>query len=300
MHDSVRSRISLARPTRDATGLAFAALMIANVCLSFGPWLVRLADVGPIAAGFWRLLLAAPLLLLLTWATRQPMPRARPRLWAILALAGFFFAADLACWHAGILHTRLANAALFGTSSSLIFPLYGFLIARRLPDRYQTTALLLATVGGALLMARSYELSSTNLFGDLLCLGAGLFYAAYLIAIERARGGLAALPTIALATLFGTVPLLVCAIAFGERIIPDVWWPLLLLAMSSQVVGQSLMVFAIGYLSPLVVGLTFLLQPIIAAAIGWLAYGERLGAGDIVGAVAIGVALILVRRPAPA
>ena len=26
----------------------------------FGPWLVRLAGVGPVAAGFWRLALALP------------------------------------------------------------------------------------------------------------------------------------------------------------------------------------------------------------------------------------------------
>ncbi|HWL47534.1 MAG TPA: DMT family transporter [Sphingomonadaceae bacterium] len=282
------------------TGWAFAALMIANICLAFGPWLVRLADVGPVAVGFWRLALAAPLLLLLTRAAGQPMPRGRVRLWVILFLAGLFFAADLACWHAGILHTRLANAALFGTSSGLMFPLYGFIIARRLPDRYQSAALLLAGVGATLLLARSYELSSRYLLGDLLCLGAGLFYTAYLIAIERARGHLAALPTIAFASLFGAAPMLVCAIAFGERIIPDVWWPLLVLAISSQVVGQGLMVFAIGYLSPLVVGLTFLLQPLVAAAIGWLAYAEALNVADMIGAVAIGIALVLVRRPTPA
>jgi drug/metabolite transporter (DMT)-like permease len=300
MHDSAGSRIRWGRPTLDKAGLAFAALMIANIALSFGPWLVRVSDVGPMATGFWRLTLAAPLLLLLTRVTRQPMPGPFPRLWVTLALAAFFFAADLACWHAGILHTRLANAALFGSTSSLLFPLYGFIVARRLPDRYQGLALLLAAVGGALLMARSYELSSRNLFGDLLCLGAGLFYAGYLIAIDRARGGLAALPTIAFATLFGTVPMLLFALAFGERIIPDIWWPLLLLAISSQVIGQSLMVFAIGYISPLVVGLTFLLQPIVAAVIGWLAYGETLGVGDVIGALAIGAALVLVRRPTPA
>ena len=38
--------------------LAFPALLLGNIALAFGPWLVRLADVGPVAAGFWRLALA--------------------------------------------------------------------------------------------------------------------------------------------------------------------------------------------------------------------------------------------------
>src|SRR4028118_814623 len=44
---------------------AFAALLLGNVALAFGPWLVRLSDVGPSAAAFWRLALAPPFLLLL-------------------------------------------------------------------------------------------------------------------------------------------------------------------------------------------------------------------------------------------
>ena len=42
--------------------LAFAAVLVGSVALSFGPWLVRLSGVGPVAAGFWRLALALPFL----------------------------------------------------------------------------------------------------------------------------------------------------------------------------------------------------------------------------------------------
>ena len=48
-------------------------------------------------------------------------------------------------------------------------------------------------------------------------------------------------------------------------------------------------------LSPLVVGIALLTQPVVAATIGWLVYGERLGAADLVGAVLVAVALVLVR-----
>ena len=37
----------------------------------------------------------------------------------------------------------------------------------------------------------------------------------------------------------------------------------------------------------------------LAALTGWLAFGETLGALDIVGAALVGLALILVRQPEP-
>ena len=62
--------------------------------------------------------------------------------------------------------------------------------------------------------------------------------------------------------------------------------------------GQGLLVYAMGHLSPTVVGLGLLTQPAVAALIGWLAYGERMTPMDGVGALAIATALILVRlRP---
>ena len=40
------------------SALAFFALIAGNVAIAFGPLLVRYADSGPIATGFWRLALA--------------------------------------------------------------------------------------------------------------------------------------------------------------------------------------------------------------------------------------------------
>lgn len=286
----------IATPRRPSAA-PLAALLGANAALSFGPWLVRLADVGPVAAAFWRLALAAPLLLLLTRVARQPIPAMPRRLWLGLGVGGLFFAADLGAWHVGILHTRLANATLFGNGASLFFTLYGFLIARTRPGRNQVTALLLAAAGLVPLLGRSYELSARNLLGDLLCLAAGLLYTGYLVAIDRARDRLPPLPALAIATLAGLAPLLAGAAGLGEPIWPRHWTPLLLLALGSQVVGQGLMVYAIGCLSPVIVGLGLLTQPAMAAAIGWLVYGERLTIADCAGAALIGAALVLVRRP---
>ena len=277
--------------------LAFPALLLGNIALAFGPWLVRLADTGAVAAGFWRLALAIPFLLLVGKATGQPAHWPRKALVAIVAIAAIFYSLDLAAWNAGIRMTKLGNATLFGNSGSFVFAIYGLVLAHRMPSAKQSLALLLALGGAALLMGASYELSAKNFAGDLLTLVAGLFYGGYLIFVERGRTELKPLPLLILATAFSIPVLLVISLVLGERIWPHDWTPLLIFALSSQVIGQGLLVYSIGTLPPLVVSLGLLTQPAISATVGWLVYRETLSGTDIAGAVAIAVALVLVRLP---
>ena len=274
---------------------AFAALIAANIVLAAGPWMVQLADVGPIAAGFWRLAIALPFLVWLAAVQMRGKPLPAWPLVGAVALGGLFFAADLGAWHEGILRTKLANATLFGNFASFIFALYGFVVLRALPRPLQLFALLLAAAGAALLLGRSYDVSPEHFIGDLLCIAAAIFYALYLIAVDRARRQLASWPVLAIATAAGALPILLAALAMGETVLPGDWTPLILLSIGSQLVGQGLLVYAMGHLPPLVVGLGFLTQPIAAAAIGWIVYGERLTPIDGVGALLICAALILIR-----
>jgi drug/metabolite transporter (DMT)-like permease len=281
--------------------LAFPALILANLFLAAGPWLVRLSQdvsqIGPVAAGFWRLALAVPFLAVLAFRQGKGQPLPRWALIAAIAAGGLFFAADLAAWHAGILITKLANATLFGNFASFLFAIYGFILLRRLPRAAQGLALLLAAAGTMLLLGSSYELSQDHFDGDLLALLAGLFYTFYLVAVDRARRTMKPWPVLAIATAAGALPLLGFALALGEAVIPADWTPVVLLSLSSQLVGQGLLVYAMGHLSPVLVGLCFLTQPIASAAIGWAAYGERLSAADGVGALLVCAALVLIRLP---
>ena len=112
--------------------LAFP-LFFGNVALAFGPWLVRLADVGPVAAGFWRLALALPLLLVIGRFAGQAAHWPRRALIVTVAIAAIFYSLDLAAWNAGIRMTKLGNATLFGNSGSFVFAVYGLVLAHRAP-----------------------------------------------------------------------------------------------------------------------------------------------------------------------
>ncbi|WP_322964994.1 DMT family transporter [Sphingomonas fuzhouensis] len=292
-------RLSDRSGTNATPPLAFAAVILANIALAFGPLLVRMADTGPVASAFWRITLAAPMLALvaLLGPARPRMPgKGQGILWSLLLIGGIAFAGDLGTWHIGIRQTTMANATLFGNSATFIFPLYGFLVARAWPSRSQGVALILAAIGAGLLMGRSYQVDPRHLVGDLMCVLAGILYALYFILMSRVREHMPPVPALAWSTMASIVPLLVFALLLGERIWPDHWGPLILLALGSQIVGQGLMIYALGMLSPLVVGLALLVQPMVATAIGWIVYGETLALPDLVGVAMVAVALVLVRR----
>lgn len=276
--------------------LSFPAVLLGSWTLAFGPWFVRLADVGPIATGFWRLALALPFLWAAASISGQPVHLPRRALIAAIAGAAVFYALDLALWNIGIRMTKLGNATLFGNAGSFVLACWGFWLARRIPPLH-LLALLLAAAGSVALMSSSYELSPRNLAGDSFALVAGLLYGGYLILVERVRIELAPMPLLLLATAFAAPILLALSLTSGETVWPHNWGPVLMFALSSQLLGQGLLVFAIGNLPPLVVGLALLSQPVIGALIGWFAYGERLGRVDMLGAMAVAAALILVRLP---
>jgi len=280
---------------RSHAATALVAVVVANVALAFGPLFVRVSDVGPVAAGFWRLALAAPVLLAASMLIGERPIRASRGLWGVLAIAGIAFAADLASWHIGIGRTTLANATLFGNSATFIFPVYGFIAARMWPSRVQALALALAAAGAGLLMARSASLSPRHLAGDLFCTFAGVLYAVYFVLMAGVRERLAPMPALALSSFASLLPLLLLAWVLGERVWPGNWWPLLAMALFSQLIGQGCMIYALGHLTPLVVGIALLIQPAVGAALGWIVFDERLAAADAVGAVLVAVALVLVR-----
>ena len=168
---------------------AFPALIFASCALPLGPWLVRLAGVGPVAAGFWRLALALPFL----FAHR----------------AGDRSAGALARAHAGapdrarrlVLRRRPRRLARRNPHDQarqrdLVRQLVELHVrdlgpvAGAAAGRGRRSASHCCRGGAALLIGNSCELVRANFTGDLLALFAGLFYTGYLIAVRSARGAM--------------------------------------------------------------------------------------------------------------
>ena len=276
--------------------LAFVALLAGNIAIAFGPLLVRFADSGPIATGFWRLALATPFLFFVGYRFGFRFSAlGKSTIWLAI-IAGLFFGVDIILWHIGIFQTKMANATLFANCASLILVVYGIFVARKMPSKWESAAVLFAFVGAALLMGQSLDLSPLHFQGDILSLGAGLTYTVYLVLMMRVRQNTESWGALGMASAVAAVILLTASIVAGEQVVPTVWWPVMLLAFTSQFFGQGCLTYALPHFSPLVIGLALLLQPALSAAAGWLAFGETLTTMDFMGSALVMIALVLVRK----
>ena len=273
----------------------FAALLGGNVALALGPLWVRLADTGPVSAGFWRLALAIPFFALLARTNGQRLGGVpRGVLLAVMA-GGIFFALDLSSWHLGIELTRLGNATLFGNSGSILIVAWGLFVLRRAPRMNEWLAFAAAIVGSAILLGRSLQIDHTTLVGDLLCLLAGFLYTFYILLAQKGRETLGSWSLLFWSSLAGLPVMVGVALALGEPFWPTNWTPVVALAITSQLIGQGLLVFALRHFSPLVVGLALLTQPVVSVVVGWVWFGEVLSALDAIGMVLVAAGLVLVR-----
>ena len=281
--------------SRAGRALPLAALLVGNAALAMGPWFVRIADTGPVATGFWRVALALPVLALLARANRQPLGGLPRGVVLAVLVGGVLFGLDVASWHVGIGMTRLANATLFGNAGSLVLMVWGFIAWRRLPKGSEWPALVAAITGAAILMGRSFEISAITLYGDSFCLLAGMLYAGYLLILQDARKALGSWSLLTWSCLGSAPVLLGIALIGGEAIWPQDWRPVVGLAISSQLIGQGLLVYALRHFPPLVIGIALLCQPAVAALAGWISFGEVLTGVDLLGVALVGSALVLAK-----
>jgi drug/metabolite transporter (DMT)-like permease len=273
----------------------FAALLGGNAALALGPLWVRLADTGPVSAGFWRLALAIPFFALLARTNRQRLSGVAPPVLLAVLAGGVFFSLDLSSWHLGIERTRLGNATLFGNSGSILIVAWGLFALRRAPRSNEWLAFAAAIVGSAVLLGRSLEIDHRTLAGDLLCLLAGFLYTFYILLAQKGRETLGNWSLLFWSSLAGLPVLAGVAALLGEPFWPTNWGPVVALAMTSQVIGQGLLVYALRHFSPLIVGLALLTQPVVAVMVGWLTFGEVLGWLDIAGMAMVAAGLVLAR-----
>lgn len=275
--------------------LLLAALLGGNFALALGPWLVRLTDTGPVSAAFWRLFLALPFLVVFARMAGQRLTGMPRRTYVLVAVGALAFAGDLASWHIGIGMTRLGNATLFGNAGSIILLFWGFIIARMLPRGLEWLAIVCALAGAGILLGRSLEISAETFAGDLFCITAGLLYAVYLLTLQGERARFGSWSLLVWVSIFAAPALLVLALALGEPVWPTDWTPVVVLFVTSQLIGQGLMVYSLGHFPPLIIGLALLTQPAIAAVIGYSVFGEVLSVLDIAGMVLLGSALVVAR-----
>ncbi len=273
-----------------------------------------MSELGPLATAFWRVALALPLLWAWALAASATAHAAAGRRFSWpLAAAGTCFAGDLALWHGSIVLTSVANATLLANFAPIFVTLAVWLLFGRRPSRRFVVALGVALAGTLVLIGSSLggadrsplaggpaaSDGSMRLIGDALGIGTAMFYAAYQLCVSRVRGSVSTASVMAWSSLACAALLLPVVLASGESLLPTTlhgWGILAGLAVTSHVVGQSLIAYAIAHLTPTLASVGLLLQPVVAAAFAWHLLGEPLGGIQLIGGTIVLAGIWLATR----
>jgi len=280
--------------------VALAALFAGALGIAFAPIFVRWSEVGPVATAFWRLFLALPLLAL--WAALEKRDASTDRSnkgLAMAAMAGLFFAADLAVWHWSIRLTSVANATFLANLAPVAVTLGAWLLLGERTRPVFFGGMLLALAGAALLMGANLGGPGAVLIGDGLGVLTAVFYAGYQLCVKRLRDTQSTARIMLVSGCACAAALLPVALLMGETILPSSttgWLVLVGLALVCQFAGQSLIAWAVAHLSASFSSVSLLLQPVAAAGFAWLIFGEALAALQWLGAAAVLAGIWLARR----
>lgn len=288
---------------------ALLVLMASAAVLGLAPVLVRLADTGPASAGFWRLAFALPLLAAAAlWSGRDGAGERTgkgPTGW--MALAAIFFISDLAFWHYSIGLTSVANATVLTNLTPVVVTIAAWLLFRERPRLLFVIALALA-VGGAWMMsvtAAPGREGSNPALGDLFAVISALWYAGYFLTIKQARRTAGALRVMAWSTALAAPMLLAVAVALNEDLTPGSvgGWAAVAGLGIVHVAGQGGVAWALGRLPTALTAVTVLIQPVVAAILGWLMFAEAMTPLQALGGAAVLGGVVLAQaasRPRPA
>jgi drug/metabolite transporter (DMT)-like permease len=274
-------------------------VLVGAVAIAFSGILFRLAHVSPTTGAFYRCVWALPPLWLISrWEVRRwgPRPlRARGLAW----IAGAFFAADLVLWHNAVDQVGAGLATVLGNTQVVLVGLLAWLLLRERPHNSSLTAIPIVLVG-VVLISGAFEhgaYGSDPRLGAVYGVLTGIAYSGFLLTLRQgSRGIVGPAGPLFDATLASAIGSMLIGLVVGDL---D-WTPslaaqgwLVLLALSSQVLGWLLIAISLPRLPAVVTSVLLTFQPVCSVVFAGAILGESPSALQLVGAATILAGLVI-------
>ncbi|MFQ5510489.1 MAG: DMT family transporter [Candidatus Krumholzibacteriia bacterium] len=271
--------------------LGILQLLVGATLISYSPVFVKLANVGPTMAGFYRNLFGGIFLLLVVLMRGEPLWRgARPL--GMACIAAVLFAADLSFWHRSIHYIGPGLSTIMGNFQVFFLAAFGVFVFKERADWKFLVSIPLAVAGLLMLVGVDWAaLEKDYRLGIYLGLITALTYACYLLILQKAQSSERRLPAAAnLAVIsLGTAAIMAVEGALqGESFrIPEgrSWAALISYGVLCQALGWIVISRALVKVEASRAGLILLLQPTLAFVWDVLFFARPTGIVDVSGAL---------------
>jgi len=270
------------------------ATAVAGACtIAFSAILVRKANVSPETAAVFRCAYAVPVLAVLAaLETRRYGPRpARERRLGVLA--GLLFAADLIFWHHSIADVGAGLATVLGNLQVVLVAFVAWAVLGEKPGRRIIAAVPVVFTGAVLISgvleqgAYGADPTRGTIYGVLTTLA----YSGFILVLRHMNADIRR-PAGPLfdATAVSAVACAIVGASLGTVDLAPSWpehgW-LVLLALSSQVLGWLLISVSLPRLPAALTSVLLLIQPVAAVALATVLLDEEPSALQVAGVVIV-------------
>lgn len=248
-----------------------------------------------------RLIVAA--LILLPTRKNLKLPTIKPQAYFMAIAAGFCLAAHFATWITSLAYTSIAASTVLVTTNPIWVGLFCWWWFKEKLTRQKIIAIAVALMGGIIMALAGGDDSgyySNPMLGNILAVIGALMSSLYIIFGSQAqRGGLdlgnyiAIAYSIAALCLF-PLPFLADTSYFGYS--GKVYLYVLLMAILSQVVGHTSLNWSVRWISPTLVSLSLLFEPVVAGFVGAIIFKEIPSLSVMMGGLIILLAIAIFIR----
>jgi drug/metabolite transporter (DMT)-like permease len=282
---------------------AVIALVVGLVSLGLSPILVRYGTSAPgLALAVWRTTFAAVLLAPIALPRIGPeVRRFSRRDWGLILGSGFFLGIHFIAWIESLYHTSVASASVLVTTSPLFIAVLGYIVLKERLARRTVVAIVVAVAGAVLigLGDAGAETFPNATLGNSLALTASLLMAVYLLIGRAVRQHTSFLAYLFPLYATAAATILIVALVQGTPLAQP--WPILALCLAMavlpQLIGHGSFNYAVKYFPAALLGLLTLSEPVVAAVLAFVLFGEVPGLLALVGIVVVLASIAVVFAP---
>jgi drug/metabolite transporter (DMT)-like permease len=262
--------------------------------------------VPSLAIAFWRLAIASVILMLVLGAKthlRRSVVLLTSRQKLLLIASGAFLAAHIASWIASLAYTSVASSTALVTTNPVWLALFAWYFLSERPDRWLLAGVAVSVIGSSLIVYSDASLAvgdhPDSALGNGLALLGSFTVCGYLLVGRKLASTMPTLVYVTGVFSIAALCLLAACLAASVQLMgftTFAWLCLAGLAIGPQLIGHSSINWALQHLSPTMVAVAILGEPVGAALLAWWVLGEPVSAWQLAGFCAIGSGILLTAR----
>lgn len=263
------------------------ALVIGIICISIFPILVKLSLSPGVISAFYRMAIAAALLVpfaVLTGKLKIPSKK----IFLLTVVCGALFAADVAVWNISIQESTATQATLLTNLSPVWVGIGAFFFLKNKPTFNFWIGTIIAIFGMILLVGFRVFVEMDFDLAFVFAILSGVFYAIYMLLSKYVLYEVEVLPFITISTLSSAFFLAILSYAIGEPFSGFStmgWFVLAIQGLVCQLMAWLLLGYATKHMKATRVSVSLLGQAVLTAILAWLFIGEEINLQMILGGI---------------